>query len=339
MTSTFSPTSQIVLLMLARALFPVFTDANVVLNIWTMRMTPDSEKIGFNVIMACALAAGVGFGPILHSAVSLSTNTQTAATRVSASHLYFGFLLVLHGVWFTVVIFPMDMGNLLARQEASNLNGISREHVLASDDVPSKKQRLIWWMAHIYGLERALNVSALEAATVMILEKEFHWNVVSASFAVGFSFLASLPVSFFFRSLQSIIGFTDGHIMVTSSVVGVLSCLFFLPAISDFLHGTEMFILLADCLIFATGYFSNGVIDGLGYKACMRNSFYDTTNYILIQHVCQNMIGRFVGPIWARWAIGSYGRGLYAPLQLVIAVSGLCTVLKASFSITQNEMV
>merc|ERR1719311_1663883 len=57
-------------------------------------------------------------------------------------------------------------------------------------------RREIWWSGVIYGVERSTMASALEAATAMILEKEFGFDAADVGFAVGCTILVGAPLVF-----------------------------------------------------------------------------------------------------------------------------------------------
>eukprot|EP00746_Dinoflagellata_sp_MGD_P151899 gnl/MRDRNA2_/MRDRNA2_83310_c0_seq1.p1 gnl/MRDRNA2_/MRDRNA2_83310_c0~~gnl/MRDRNA2_/MRDRNA2_83310_c0_seq1.p1 ORF type:complete len:340 (-),score=67.94 gnl/MRDRNA2_/MRDRNA2_83310_c0_seq1:12-986(-) len=194
----------------------------------------------------------------------------------------------------------------------------------------SDRERM-WWAAMTYGVERALMVSALEAATSLILEIEFGWDINDVGLAVGLTFLLGLPVT-----LLLDLGRKNGMISETKLLTGlaitvVTSSVFFFPNITLAFGAsglpTVVIILMADCLIFSSGFFANGILDGFAVQCSVPGTVCSLENINLIDAFGQDTLARLTGPALARYLTSSHGRGAYSILQLCVSSLGCLTCL------------
>jgi len=180
----------------------------------------------------------------------------------------------------------------------------------------AKKKRLIWVKAIIYGSERALITSALEAATVMVLETEFGWDTTSAGLAVGLTFFASIPVTLCAKFVQRQ-GVSNLVAMRCFSICTVIGCVCFFPQITS----APIALLVADAWSFAFGYLAQGIISGFASKACNKEGAFTLANFGVYNLFCMVVVRLIAAPV-ARSLLAAGGRTAYATVQLVIATMG-----------------
>mmetsp|Transcript_66067 Transcript_66067/g.143335 ORF Transcript_66067/g.143335 Transcript_66067/m.143335 type:complete len:579 (-) Transcript_66067:105-1841(-) len=175
----------------------------------------------------------------------------------------------------------------------------------------------------VYVLERAFTVSAVEAASSMILETAFHWDPERVGFIVG-ACCASSGLLMFFILLGRRLGyFKDIPVLAITGPIGALSTLLFLGAN----HTSPWFILVADIILTASAFSANGVTDGFANAAARQGTLYSLENYTTVKTVLL-CLGRVAAPPVARALIYSCGWNAYAAMQVVITLSGACTAMK-----------
>jgi len=190
----------------------------------------------------------------------------------------------------------------------------------------------VWVKGIVYAFERSFFVSALEAATAMLMEVEFGWSTESIGLAIGVMFLASLPLTLAANKVRGQEWVTDLSLMCGCSCACMVASLFFFPDLAAFLalgtRGSIGLILTADCIIFSSGFLSNGVMDGFAVKSSMKGTLYTPEAYVVASNVAISL-SRFVGPILGRTAL-SMGRTLYACCQLWVSGLGCLTCLSVA---------
>jgi len=75
-------------------------------------------------------------------------------------------------------------------------------------------------------------------------------------------------------------------------------------------------LLLGSALIFAMGYAGNGISVELAMRYGVLNSWFNQDNFISLNQILQNTVGRAISPVLSRYLIALGGQDVYALLQL-----------------------
>eukprot|EP00401_Gymnodinium_catenatum_P018164 CAMPEP_0117484212 /NCGR_PEP_ID=MMETSP0784-20121206/14343_1 /TAXON_ID=39447 /ORGANISM="" /LENGTH=283 /DNA_ID=CAMNT_0005278781 /DNA_START=17 /DNA_END=868 /DNA_ORIENTATION=+ len=180
----------------------------------------------------------------------------------------------------------------------------------------------VWTLALVYGMERALVVSALEASTSLILQTEFGCETSDIGLVIGASFLLGAPGTVLMTIIRR-----RGFLSDTTALCGFATMCF--AATVLFLVGQNMWLfLIADTIIFPSGYLANGVVDGFSTQYAMEGTFYSQANAAVFGTILQDTAGRFIGPPVARFIAHIGGRRLYAQAQMALCAMSLLTAWK-----------
>ena len=192
-------------------------------------------------------------------------------------------------------------------------------------------------------MERAFVVSALEGLTTIALETEFKWTTSAAGFAVGLSFLGSIPITFLAGVLRKNGWLSDLGFMQVAACASMVASILLFPQLGNALPNPSVagpaLILVADAIIFSNGYLANGVMDGLAIQSASpeESTFFHSEYFYIVSQSLQCYVGRFLGPPVARATFDRYDRTAYAGLQLamsslgVIACFGVATAVQRGF--------
>jgi len=171
-------------------------------------------------------------------------------------------------------------------------------------------------------MERALVVAALEASTSLILQLEFGCNTFDIGLMIGTSFLLGAPVTVFMTIVRR-----RGFLSDTAALAGCATMC--LAATVLFLLGQNMwFFLIADTIIFPSGYLANGIVDGFSTQYAMEDTFFNQRNAAVLGKILQDTAGRFIGPPVARFIAHLGGRRLYAQVQIAMCTISFVTAWK-----------
>jgi len=247
-------------------------------------------------------------------------------------------------IWALIAVFvsvctPRDYTAMLAakteRDQAEDfVEGIQTNDV-AVEKLAEETRRGIWLEALIYNIERALIVAALEAATSVVLEKEFMWSSSATGIAVGCSFIGSVPLALFVEFLRrsSIIPL-QSLLVACAFICSTSTVLLFPQACPVALRKTNiaaLFVLFADAIIFSTGYIASGIVDGVGIRSSIAGTWRSEENYLVYSPTFQFIFSRGLGPLMGQALVVWHGRAMYATVQLVISLLGF----KMCWSIAQ----
>jgi len=305
------------------------------LSMWmAVDVTPKLEQVPLAVINMCSLTLGLGLGPLLCPLAAwalgaVGTRARSAAVEYVLAALWGLFAVAL------LACFPHNVQELMEAaklcDDASRVGGTSDEDDCAVEQLDVATREDIWRASLVYGFERALIVSALEAGTALVLEIEFGWSTSSIGVAVGLAFFAAVPLALLGGAVKSVRWFTMVQLMLLCAGTGCVASICFFPwvgaALSLGSNGSCLLILIADAIVFSAGYLSNGIVDGLAIRVSEVDSFYNSNNFILIREILQNLVARMLGPSLARFLLSFGGRSLYAALQQCISVFGFLSCM------------
>eukprot|EP00927_Polykrikos_kofoidii_P060269 TRINITY_DN5528_c0_g1_i1.p1 TRINITY_DN5528_c0_g1~~TRINITY_DN5528_c0_g1_i1.p1 ORF type:complete len:560 (+),score=45.93 TRINITY_DN5528_c0_g1_i1:121-1800(+) len=166
---------------------------------------------------------------------------------------------------------------------------------------------------------RGMMVSGLEAAVAMLLERVYGWHTSRTGMVVSGTFLMLIPGRF----LYNIVG--DQHLPCR---LRILVCTFLTSTVSVFDFSnmelgppSRIATLLLGCAVFFPCIFLiSGSVEGFMLRnALPANSWFALDNLILLQTVCTDGLGRFSGPIVARYELETWGQNSFAAQHLFVA--------------------
>jgi hypothetical protein len=185
--------------------------------------------------------------------------------------------------------------------------------------------------------ERSFIIAALEAATVFVLENEFNWSAPLGGFAVGASFLSTLPLTLVLMHVKAKSIATDTSLLQVVVVTGALMTIMFfpIPGVGPGIAAT--LLLVTDCIVFATGFAADGLMNGFATNHCEGvESFFSTSNYILATQFIR-VVPRALSPIVSRYLLSVHGRAMYAGVQLIMSTLGCMTCFNVAATIQANR--
>jgi hypothetical protein len=163
--------------------------------------------------------------------------------------------------------------------------------------------------AMIIGL-RGVIVSGLEAATAMILERDYGISKNMVGLAIGLTFLVSVPARLMFGISKD--WFTIREWIRLTMCLSFLGSIFLFRAVERFVSreaSTPAILLLAaDSLLYCSIYQVSGLVEGVMTTfALPSGSIFTVDNVIVLKILCLDCIGRLLGPPFARMQVEAGG--------------------------------
>jgi len=180
-------------------------------------------------------------------------------------------------------------------------------------------QRVVIMGSILMTTARAVSVAGVEAAAVILLQREYAWEESRVGISVGLTFLASIPLKMIYNIFQKRLSLV-GWIRILAMIGLLGSWLFFITS-------SGVMLLVATTVVFPTMYLS----DALGLGAMQQHylpdgSWFDANHTMLWFNMTVNGAGHFFGPILARYCVERGGQQLFAWQQL-----SLCLIFWALF--------
>jgi hypothetical protein len=304
------------------------------LRMAAQQVTLPSENVAWNMIFSLSITLGTGLGPIVSPVVAWCIGADEVRHRAAASSYAFAFIWAFMFI-FSLVFVPGDLKTLV--DEVKKRKGDIVQQNDEAADMPLEKRRSIWWSGVWFTAERSFIIAALEAATVLVLENEFGWSAQMGGFAVGASFLSTLPLTLVLMRIKAKRIASDTSLLKCVVFVGALVTVLFFP-IKGLRPGFATVLLLGvDCIVFATGFAADGLMNGFATNHCEGNdSFFSTSNYIIATQFIR-VLPRAISPIVSRYLISAHGRGMYAGLQLLMSSLGCVTCFHVAATIRAHR--
>mmetsp|Transcript_30777 Transcript_30777/g.56864 ORF Transcript_30777/g.56864 Transcript_30777/m.56864 type:complete len:618 (+) Transcript_30777:131-1984(+) len=293
------------------------------LRMMMTRVTPGAVLATSSMYMYAAVSLGNGAGPLLSSLTSITLKVSDIEEKASCP------LFVMAAIWaLTAVIFwtclPNDLTVLvLAKALTDNEDSMASKRsseltdsrVCVHTGSMQQKARL-WKLMTSYGLERAFAVSGLEAALPMLLEVELAYGTNDVGLFAGSAFVAAAPVSMiaFRMASHDYLGKVSSLPVLTA--LSTLSAVLLTKSALQKMGLGGFPLLLGSALIFAMGYAGNGISVELAMRYGVLNSWFNQDNFISLNQILQNTVGRAISPVLSRYLIALGGQDVYALLQL-----------------------
>jgi len=300
------------------------------LRIMAQKVTPAREWMMLNVHRVTFVPVGIGSGPLLATVIKHVMGASGIRERAAWPLLAMSLMWAALALSFYLVM-PTSIDDLVGVNEKVDPSPVledtpTRVPGIAPTDITTEAfvglRKDVWTLALIYGMERALVVAALEASTSLILQLEFGCNTFDIGLMIGTSFLLGAPVTVFMTIVRR-----RGFLSDTAALAGCATMC--LAATVLFLLGQNMwFFLIADTIIFPSGYLANGIVDGFSTQYAMEDTFFNQRNAAVLGKILQDTAGRFIGPPVARFIAHLGGRRLYAQVQIAMCTISFVTAWK-----------
>eukprot|EP00439_Symbiodinium_sp_Y106_P051355 s1451_g6.t2 len=310
-------------------------------TMWNL-VTPHGDKTFWSMLAQSSKNFGLIAGPIYFA--MLSRFVRGSASEVSPismmSWVYIGMFFVQATELATIAaILPTQIQDA-SRQETEdkcNAQDVAQE---APDASPQKsedkcnaqdvqpeslredsREQIVWNMVY-YAYERCFSVSAIEVATMMLLEVSYGWSpeLSGASFMViasGSLFMTGCSALLISRKLVN-----EPFVFLMMASLGACGAILFF----DF-HLPAPSLLLADVIVYGGASIANGIGEGWACRAATKGTSYSIEVYRLhsTAGVC---IARFLGPVVARFLLDFGGRNVYAAAQFLLCLLAARTVYR-----------
>lgn len=311
-------------------------------------ITAKRHTTDYFVCLNFCRVAGLGFGPLISAGICHLVGTSSISVEAGAP------IAFLAACWAVLaarayVHMPEDLEPLVQlkmdidKQDSPALYRQDDNSPQVSETVSCQQNgtgcgpgengkfstsALIWITGFFYCVERALCVSALEAATVLILETDFHCKVNTAGFLVGISFLMALPVSLLVDTCRKTGWVKDATLLKLASLVSVVCSVFFFPAFGHAAglgnYGRMCLLIFANGLLMSFLYIGNGMVEALIICNCTPGTFFTQENFVAYGDLlAQDTFGRFAGPVISRYLLEGRSSESYAIFQLLLCSFGL----------------
>jgi len=158
---------------------------------------------------------------------------------------------------------------------------------------------------------RAAICAGLEAATAMILERDYAWSKSTVGIGIGLSFMVSVPGRMLFMYLKDRLSIIES--IRLNMVVSFVASVFLFKSVESVVimnGGVPGFGLLsAGAILYCAIYQVSGLIEGIMTTfALPTGSFFTVDNVIVLKLIMLDSIGRTFGPPLARLLVEAGGK-------------------------------
>lgn len=235
------------------------------------------------------------------------------------------------------LIIPLDIEPVLLEKTAGDIQDESKLQDATSKaascihirQLPNNLRQSIWWSAMVYNIERAFMTSSVEAATALILEKEFAIPTVKVGWLIGGAFISALPLMLLGLFVRGRL-ISESRLIYIAAVTAVLCCLCFIPYQENHKVAYSI-ILVGDSVLFGAVFIADSICYGLASIAADEDSFYSLDNFVVGCQIGGSVFRFFAYPL-ARFLLINQGRGMYAGMQLIIATMGLGSCARVAWA-------
>ena len=313
-------------------------------TMWNL-VTPHEDKTFWSMLAQSSKNFGLIAGPIYFAMLSRFVRGSRSASEVSPismmSWVYIGMFVVQATELATIsAIIPTQIQEASPQEteDESNAEDVEQEAPGASSETSEtseastepegkrnvreikpeslkedSREQIVWNMVY-YAYERCFSVSAIEVATMMLLEVSYGWNpeFSGASFvviALGSLFMTGSSALLIRRKLVN-----EPFVFLMMASLGACGAILFF----DF-HLAAPSLLVADVIVYGGASIANGIGDGWACRAATKGTSYSIEVYRLhsTAGVC---IARFLGPVVARFLLDFGGRNAYAAAQFLLCL-------------------
>lgn len=299
------------------------------------KLQADSERSFWNIVMQMFRNIGFIAGPLLFVMVKASVTRGGSRTHPRSIYAWINMFvtaIALLNMILCAMAWPVELPQ--QAQPASSAEGAqsaagdgeeSPETQLEAgpEDLKDEHRKQIVWHMIYYAFERPFTISAVEVATIMMLEVYYGWD----SYTTGICFTvisgSGIVLSMLGMLLMARGYVTQSALFMGGATVGLLASFL----LFDTGLGGAWTLLVADAFIYGGATLANGIAEGMASRAAK-----DGTDFSIGEYRMRNflavMVARFLGPIVARFLVDMGGRNIYAVLQVILCFVGTRTVYK-----------
>mmetsp|Transcript_31857 Transcript_31857/g.80565 ORF Transcript_31857/g.80565 Transcript_31857/m.80565 type:complete len:529 (-) Transcript_31857:42-1628(-) len=309
---------------------------STIIKLMAQRITPQEQLVNFQAQYNSAVVFGMALGPLLSSAVCMSTAAHSSGPRIGYPSGVIGFLLLCM-VPFAWSLIPTDLdASLHAKDIKDGLHvGAAKASIgharVAAGDVDRALRKGIWRAAVFYELERTVSQVAIEVAASLILESEFRWPPACIGLAASSGCLLGMPINELFLIARRSLDWSDETSARFCTMMGAVGTLLLWPGLGSWLLGSDIVtILLAELLIFPSIRTTKSIMDAASVEFAMPGTSFSQEHCLVAQRMFSFTLGRFATPPLTRWLIHDYGRLSYMHAQLCLNLMGCVTIIKTT---------
>eukprot|EP00930_Biecheleria_cincta_P039912 TRINITY_DN27388_c0_g1_i1.p1 TRINITY_DN27388_c0_g1~~TRINITY_DN27388_c0_g1_i1.p1 ORF type:complete len:659 (+),score=90.91 TRINITY_DN27388_c0_g1_i1:86-2062(+) len=196
------------------------------------------------------------------------------------------------------------------------------------EELADDPRRRIVWQVIYYSFERTFTISAVEVASIMMLEVLYEWDAYTTGICFTISSTAGIVFALCGMWLMGKGYVRESTCFVVASTIGLVGALFLFDLHELFGVNRVWTLFIADAGIYGSATFASGIAEGWASRAAK-----DGTDFSIGEYRARNFLAvlaaRFLGPIVARALIDVGGRNLYASLQVILCFLCARTVHKA----------
>lgn len=283
-------------------------------------LLPASERPAQMGRAVVATTLGIGLGP------AFASGAQALASFVPCGQAVPGFVSASTAALAFPVVSLLSFWMYPSLENISSFEPSQEVHVSSSaavDDsstnaIPLRttyKRRWVIITALIFTSNRAYCVSALEAATALILELEYKFRHVPVGLLISICFCCTPIFKLFLDAMAKYLSLPERLRMLMVLVI--------LGGLLMLITGYFSLLLIADVLLFPAFFLGDGLVQGIMQQHTFpAGHFLDLNTSQLFLLVAMNGFARGVGPPLARWHVQNGGQWQYAVQQLVCGIAG-----------------
>jgi len=293
-----------------------------------------SEQTHRTILSQWARHAGLMAGPLLFAAQSfLLKGGRQEDTLLPRNNAAWVFVVLAGQALFLALLASFAVPKALPEQRPSTPQVRSARlsspgghtpavEVLAEVLVPPDQKKLLLDLI-MFTVQNAFTVTAVEVASIMLLEVVYDWRVEDTSFflfGVAFlGFVLARLVMFFMTSKVA-----EPYVFLASTLVGVVACVLTF----DIKPLGSLGLFLANGLVCSSALVATTIADSWASRAAESESDVSKQRYRLISVACMS-VGRFLSAPTARLLLSLGGRSWFTGVQVVVAIVGFTRVVSA----------
>lgn len=294
---------------------------------WNKLQTPEERTIWMIALQICRLL-GFVVGPFFF--VVVNTWVTAAGPRLHPRSLLawvqaFSTLSAISILLLAALALPVVVPDQVEPNESVGVEQTpATEAVEAGPEelADDARRRVVWHMIY-YSFERPFTVSAVEVATVMMLEVFYGWDPYTTGICFTTISVAGIVFSVFGMWLVDRGYARESTCFMASSIAGLIGVFLLFDT---GLNGAST-LLIADAMIYGGACLANGIAEGWASRAAKDGTDFTIGDYRM-RNFLATTVARFLGPVVARALIDLGGRNVYAAMQVILCFFGTRTVYR-----------
>jgi len=311
---------------------------NVLMNVMALRVTPLTEVASLSIMIQAARNMGLCLGPLagslllaaLHGRAVGSPPLERGGLPVLTTAAFWALAALTFSVKAPSEIAPLVEETLVANKRVGTGKRPGSE--ISPQQLASGHRKVLVVLGSIFCFERGFSVASIEVATTLILELQFGRSSEAIGFALGV--ICAVTVFHGLLSLSLLHSGWVGEVQYLKGLgaVGTCSVVF----LFNWRASSPLLIIMADCMLYACMFTSNGITDAIASQASLPNTAYSMENFAVAKTWATPLARAVAAPL-ARFVVAGFGRNSYAGCQLLVAGISLVTTCKMAAVLRQAE--